>query len=171
RCRGAAAMRGECRRVGPSFQAAPPSIVPGTQAPAGSGVGSAVFPPVDQTGQAQAGNVQTPYQPGPTPAPHPYGTPAPSPSYGYPQQGGYATPHPAAYSAQPGPSTPAPYTISPQAGAPGGQGGGRSNRPVTLRSTSVALLAVGGLIAALTVTGGGSQENKGGGGSPSASAT
>ncbi|MFF5883503.1 protein kinase [Streptomyces sp. NPDC012589] len=167
----AEAMRGECLRVGQSFQATPPSIVPGTQAPAGSGVGSAVFPPVDQTGQAQAGNVQTPYQPGPTPTPHPYGTPAPSPSYGYPQQGGYATPHPAAYSAQPGPSTPAPYTISPQAGAPGGQGGGRSNRPVIIGSIAVSVLAVGGLIAALTLNGGGGEENKGGGSSPSASAT
>ncbi|WP_432057055.1 protein kinase domain-containing protein [Streptomyces sp. bgisy022] len=165
----AEAMRGECLRVGQSFQPAPPSIVPGTQSPAGSGVGSAVFPPVDQTGQAQPGTVHTPYQPGPAPTPHPYGSPAPAPSYGYPQQGGYATPHPSPYSAQPGPSTPAPYTISPQ---PAGSGGGRGNRPVIIGSVVVSVLAVGGLIAALTLNGGGDEENKGGGGSsPSASAT
>ncbi|PNG22572.1 protein kinase domain-containing protein, partial [Streptomyces cahuitamycinicus] len=59
----AVAMRDECLRVAASFQAAPPSIVPGTQAPSGAGVGSAVFPPVDQATPAPSGQVQTPYQP------------------------------------------------------------------------------------------------------------
>ncbi|WP_298558779.1 protein kinase domain-containing protein, partial [Streptomyces luteogriseus] len=69
----AEAMRDECLRVAASFNAAPPSIVPGTQAPSGAGVGSAVFPPVDQATPTPSGQVQTPYQP--TPPPNPYGTP------------------------------------------------------------------------------------------------
>ncbi|GAA3500390.1 Stk1 family PASTA domain-containing Ser/Thr kinase [Streptomyces prasinosporus] len=164
----AEAMRGECLRVAQSFHAAPPSIVPGAQAQSGAGVGSAVFPPVDQATPAPTGNVQTPYRP----APHqnPYGTPAPSPAYGYPQQGGYPAPAPSAYSPQqPGPSTPPPYTIAPH--APGGSGGGRSNKPVIIGSIAVSLLAVGGLVTALALNGGG-EENQGGGGAPaSASAS
>ncbi|MGA5433426.1 protein kinase domain-containing protein [Streptomyces cellulosae] len=161
----AEAMRGECLRVAQSFQAAPPSIVPGSQTPSGAGVGSAVFPPVDQSGQTPAGSVQTPYQP--TPAPNPYGTPAPAtpaPSYGYPQQGGYPTPSP--YAPQ-GPSTPAPYTISPQ-GAGGGQGRGR-NTLVIVASVLVAVLAVGGLVTALVLNNGDDKDPKAGGGSASAS--
>ncbi|GAA0191361.1 protein kinase [Streptomyces cellulosae] len=161
----AEAMRGECLRVAQSFQAAPPSIVPGSQTPSGAGVGSAVFPPVDQSGQMPAGSVQTPYQP--TPAPNPYGTPAPAtpaPSYGYPQQGGYPTPSP--YAPQ-GPSTPAPYTISPQ-GAGGGQGRGR-NTSVIVASVLVAVLAVGGLVTALVLNNGDDKDPKAGGGSASAS--
>ncbi|MEG8276352.1 protein kinase domain-containing protein [Streptomyces sp. AHA2] len=161
----AEAMRDECLRVAASFQAAPPSIVPGTQAPSGSGVGSAVFPPVDQASPAPSGQVQTPYQP--TPPPNPYGTPAPA--YGYPQQGGYQAPTPAAYSPQPGPSTPPPYNLSPQTAAVA-QGGGRSNKPVIVGSVVVALLAVGGLVTALLMNGGG-EDDKGGGGSPSTSAS
>ncbi|WSB55328.1 protein kinase [Streptomyces cellulosae] len=161
----AEAMRGECLRVAQSFQAAPPSIVPGSQTPSGAGVGSAVFPPVDQSGQMPAGSVQTPYQP--TPAPNPYGTPAPAtpaPSYGYPQQGGYPTPSP--YGPQ-GPSTPAPYTISPQ-GTGGGQGRGR-NTSVIVASVLVAVLAVGGLVTALVLNNGDDKDPKAGGGSASAS--
>ncbi|MFE8968840.1 protein kinase [Streptomyces albogriseolus] len=163
----AEAMRGECLRVAQSFQATPPSIVPGSQTPSGAGVGSAVFPPVDQSGQAPAGSVQTPYQP--TPPPNPYGTPAPAtpaPSYGYPQQGGYPTPTP--YAPQ-GPSTPAPYTISPQGSGGGAQGRGR-NTPVIVASVLVAVLAVGGLVTALALNNGGDKDPKAGGGSASATA-
>ncbi|MFE8962519.1 protein kinase domain-containing protein [Streptomyces iakyrus] len=165
----AEAMRDECLRVAASFQAAPPSIVPGTQAPSGAGVGSAVFPPVDQATPAPSGQVQTPYQP--TPPPNPYGTPAPtgpSPAYGYPQQGGYQTPSPAAYSPQPGPSTPPPYNLSPQ--APAAPSGGR-NKPVIIGSVIVSVLAVGGLVTALLLNGGSEDDKGGGGSSASASAS
>ncbi|WP_326729453.1 protein kinase domain-containing protein [Streptomyces phaeochromogenes] len=169
----AESMRDECLRVAQSFQAAPPSIVPGAQTSSGAGVGSAVFPPVDQSAQAPQGNVQTPYQPGaygpPTPAHS--STPAPS-SYGYPQQGGYQTPaQTAAYSPQQGYSTPPPYTITPQQpSAPGSGGGRKSNMPVIVGSIVVALAAVGGLIAALQL-GGGGDDDKGGGTESSASAS
>ncbi|MET9523148.1 protein kinase domain-containing protein [Streptomyces coeruleorubidus] len=167
----AEAMRDECLRVAASVQAAPPSIVPGTQAPSGAGVGSAVFPPVDQAAPAPSGQVQAPYQP--TPPPNPYGTPAPaapSPAYGYPQQGGYQTPSPAAYSPQPGPSTPPPYNLAPQT-VPGSPGGGKSNKPVIIGSVLVSVVAVGGLIAALLMNGGGQDDQGGGGSSASASAS
>ncbi|MEV5440098.1 protein kinase [Streptomyces sp. NPDC052682] len=172
----AEAMRGECLRVAASFQPAPPSIVPGARTPSGQGVGSAVFPPVDQATPAPTGPVQTPYQPAPAPTPNPYGTPTPSPAYGYPQQGGYQTPGPAGYAPQQGPSTPPPYHLTPQTatggpGGPGGSGGGKSNRPVIIGSIVVALVAVGGLIAALTLSGGGEDEGGGGGTSASASAS
>ncbi|MBV7698196.1 protein kinase [Streptomyces sp. TRM70350] len=162
----AESMRDECLRVAASFQAAPPSIVPGAPTQSGAGVGSAVFPPIDQaTGVPPQSNVQTPYQPHPTP--NPYGTPTPSQAYGYPQQGGYQTPH-AAYGPQPTPSTPPPYTITPQAPPPAS--GGRSSKPVVIGSIVVALVAVGGLVAALALNGGGS-DNTGGGGGTSASAS
>lgn len=54
-------MRDECLRVAASFQAAPPSIVPGSQTQSGQGVGASVFPPVGQT-PPPAGPVQAPYQ-------------------------------------------------------------------------------------------------------------
>ncbi|MEU9349935.1 protein kinase [Streptomyces griseoloalbus] len=164
----AEAMRGECLRVAQSFHAAPPSIVPGAQAQSGAGVGSAVFPPVDQATPAPTGNVQTPYQP--TPHQHPYGTPAPSPAYGYPQQGGYQTPSPSAYSPQQGPSTPPPYNITPQTPA-GGAGGGGRNKSVIIGSVLVSLVAVGGLITALMMNGGEEDPQGGGGSSASASAS
>ncbi|MGN9755712.1 protein kinase domain-containing protein [Streptomyces sp. SD31] len=168
----AEAMRDECLRVAASFQAAPPSIVPGSQAQSGQGVGASVFPPVGQT-PPPGGPVQTPYQPSATPAPNPYGTPPPGtppPGYGYPQQPGYQTPPPAAYSPQPGHPTPPPYTISPQPGAT--SGGGKNNRAVIIGSIVVSLVAVGGLIAALTLPGGGSEDDAGGDGtSTSAPAT
>ncbi|MCP3769406.1 MULTISPECIES: protein kinase domain-containing protein [unclassified Streptomyces] len=172
----AEAMRGECLRVSQSFRAAPPSIVPGTHGQSGSGVGSAVFPPVDQSAQAAPGSVHTPYTPGPPshhtpnqhPAPNPYGTPAtpgPVPAYGYPQQGapqgGYATPHPPYGTHQGGPSTPPPYNLSPQGAGPGGPGGGRNNKPVIIGSIAVSVLAVGGLIAALLANGGGDENDRG----------
>ncbi|MEV3966914.1 protein kinase [Streptomyces sp. NPDC050698] len=166
----AEAMRDECLRVAASVRTAPPSIVPGTQAQSGAGVGSAVFPPVDQATPAPSGQVQTPYQP--TPPPNPYGTPAPtgpSPAYGYPQQGGYQTPSPAAYSPQPGPSTPPPYNLTPQ-NAPASSGGGRTNKPVIIGAVIVSVVAVGGLVTALLMNGGG-DDDKGGGGGASASAS
>ncbi|MGW0292254.1 protein kinase domain-containing protein [Streptomyces tuirus] len=165
----AEAMRDECLRVAASFNAAPPSIVPGTQAPSGAGVGSAVFPPVDQAAPTPSGPVQTPYQP--TPPPNPYGTPAPAgpaPAYGYPQQGGYQTPSPAAYSPQHGPSTPPPYNLTPQTA--GASSGGRNNKPVIIGSVIVSVVAVGGLVTALLLNGGG-EDDKGGGSGASASAS
>ncbi|MFF7719962.1 protein kinase [Streptomyces luteogriseus] len=167
----AEAMRDECLRVAASFNAAPPSIVPGTQAPSGAGVGSAVFPPVDQATPPPSGQVQTPYQP--TPPPNPYGTPAPtgpSPAYGYPQQGGYQTPSPGAYSPQAGPSTPPPYNLTPQT-AVASSGGGRNNKPVIIGSIIVSVVAVGGLVTALLLNGGSEDDKGGGGGSASASAS
>ncbi|MFI8188541.1 protein kinase [Streptomyces sp. NPDC085946] len=165
----AEAMRGECLRVAQSFQAAPPSIVPGTPVQSGAGVGSAVFPPVDQGTPAPTGDVRTPYQP--APAPNPYGTPTPSPAYGYPQQGGYQTPSPVGYPPQQGSSTPPPYHLTPQPAAAGGDGR-KSGRPVVVGAVVVSLVAVGGLIAALTMSGGSSDDDAGGGGaSASASAS
>ncbi|MFI6207336.1 protein kinase [Streptomyces sp. NPDC051041] len=165
----AEAMRSECLRVAASFQAAPPNIVPGARTPSGAGVGSAVFPPVDQAAPAPAGDVRTPYQP--APAPNPYGTATPSPAYGYPQQGGYPAPAPTAYAHQ-GASTPPPYTIAPQTAGQGGPaGGGRGVRPVVIGSIAVSLLAVGGLVAALMTSGGSDDEAGGGGATASASAS
>ncbi|MFF8031459.1 protein kinase [Streptomyces sp. NPDC016626] len=169
----AEAMRGECLRVAQSFHAAPPSIVPGARAQSGAGVGSAVFPPVDQANPAPTGNVQTPYQPTPSPHQNPYGTPAPStpsPAYGYPQQGGYPTSGPAAYAPQQGSSTPPPYNLTPQAPASGGSGGGR-NKSVIIGSVVVSLVAVGGLVTALMMNGGEKDPQGGGGSGASASAS
>ncbi|MEU5087061.1 protein kinase [Streptomyces sp. NPDC021356] len=176
----AESMRDECLRVAASFQAAPPSIVPGAHAPSGAGVGSAVFPPVDTAPPVQ-GSVQTPYQP--APAPNPYGTPAPgpaapSPAYGYPQQqagqhAGYQPPHAASPYAPQQASTPPPYGVPPQSvgGVPDrSPGGGRSNKAVIIASAAVAVIAVVGLVAALLLNkDGGSDTAGGGGGSTTAS--
>ncbi|MFE6282758.1 protein kinase [Streptomyces sp. NPDC057877] len=161
----AEAMRDECLRVASSFHAAAPSIVPGAHTSSGAGVGSAVFPPVDQSAPAPTGGVQTPYQP--TPPPNPYHTP--SPAYGYPQQGGYQTPAPSAYTPQ-GPSTPPPYNLSPQ--QPSAPSGGGRNKSVIIGSIVVSLVAIGGLIVALSLNGGdGDGGDAGGDASPSASAS
>ncbi|GCB47633.1 protein kinase [Streptomyces sp. NL15-2K] len=169
----AEAMRDECLRVASSFQAAAPSIVPGAQTPSGAGVGSAVFPPVDQGTPMPSGNVQTPYQP--TPPQNPYGTPspsAPSPAYGYPQQGGYQTPGPAGYMPQQQtPSTPPPYNLTPQTTVPSSSGGGKGNKPVVIGSIVVSIVAIGGLIAALLMNSGGDSTEAGGDSSASASAS
>ncbi|CBG71583.1 putative beta-lactam-binding protein kinase [Streptomyces scabiei 87.22] len=167
----AEAMRGECMRVAASLQAVAPSIVPGAQMPSGAGVSSAVFPPIDQTGAPQPGSVQTPYQPHATGG---YGppTPTPAPSYGYPQQGGYPTPpQTAQYAPQQGSATPPPYTISPQQSSPsaGGSGGGKSNKGVILGAVAVSVLAVGGLIVALTLSKG--TEGEGGDSGPGKSSS
>ncbi|MEV7433490.1 protein kinase domain-containing protein [Streptomyces griseoviridis] len=165
----AVAMRDECLRVAASFQAAAPSIVPGTPATSGAGVGSAVFPPVDQAAQTPPGPVQTPYQ-HPQSAQHSYGGPTPSPGYGYPQQGGYQTPSPSPYGP---PQTPPPYQLAPQhpttTAATGA--GGRSNRPVVIGAIAVALIAVGGLVAALSFEGSGSGEESGSGGASAGTST
>ncbi|MFJ1972607.1 protein kinase [Streptomyces sp. NPDC087903] len=168
----AEAMRDECLRVAASLQPAAPNIVPGTPTPSGAGVGSAVFPPVDQTVPAPPGNVQTPYQP----IPNPYGTPAPStpaPAYGYPQQGAYQTPGPGSYAPhQQAGSTPPPYNLTPQPVTTASPAGGKSNKPVVIGSIVVSLVAVGGLIAALMLNGGdGDDDNAGGGSSTSAGAS
>ncbi|MFF9770341.1 protein kinase [Streptomyces sp. NPDC014636] len=166
----AESMRAECLRVAASFQAAPPSIVPGAgPQQSGSGVGSAVFPPVGQAPSAPQGQVQTPYQPAPVqnPVPNPYGHPTPAPAYGYPQQGGYQTP-PVGYGPQTAPQTPPPYSISPHpAGQPAGGGGNR--RPVIIGSVAVAAVVTVGLIVALTLKNG--DDTKGGTGGSGASAS
>ncbi|MEW2525554.1 protein kinase [Streptomyces sp. NPDC047071] len=166
----AEAMRDECLRVAQSFQAAAPSIVPGARTASGAGVGSAVFPPVDSTNPQTPGSVQTPYQPGPygpaTPA-----APTPQPGYGYPQQG-FPTPAPTnAYAPAPqAAQTPPPYSLSPQpataagTGGRGGSGGGKRTMPVVIGSIVVALLAIGGVITAISLNGdsddGGAKETK-----------
>ncbi|MDI3402827.1 Stk1 family PASTA domain-containing Ser/Thr kinase [Streptomyces cavernicola] len=162
------AMRDECLRVVQSLQGgAAPSIVPGAHSNSGAGVGASVFPPVDQGTPAPGpGSVQTPYQPHPYgPGPGGPGTPAPTPApgYGYPQQGGYQTPAPANFAPQQGaPGTPPPYNLSPQPATAGGHGGhgggGKSNTPVIVGAIVVAVLAIGGLITALSLNGGGDEE-------------
>ncbi|NKY12893.1 protein kinase domain-containing protein [Streptomyces somaliensis] len=141
----AAAMRDECLRVLSAGQAGAPVIVPGTPANSGTGVGSTVFPPLDQShaGPAAQG-VHTPYR---APAPNPYGPPTPAPAptpapgaYGYPHQ----PPAPA-----PGYRTPAPY----QPATAGHGGGGRRNTPLLVGAIAAALLAVGGTVTVLALGG------------------
>ncbi|MEU3028835.1 protein kinase domain-containing protein [Streptomyces incarnatus] len=162
------AMREECLRVAASLQAAAPSIVPDTgPRQSGSGVGSAVFPPVDQTRQTPPGPVRTPYQPGPY-GPHTPAPATPAPSYGYPQPAGYQTP-PAGY----GPSTPPPYAQSPQTTTQGsGPDGGKGGKAVIIGAVGVSLVAVVGLAVALTMnSGGGGGDDTGGHGGASTSAS
>ncbi|MDQ0985678.1 protein kinase [Streptomyces sp. V2I9] len=151
----AAAMRDEIARVlnaSGGQTGAPVIVAGGGPANSGSGVGSAVFPPVDQSVPAPHG-VQTPYQPHPQ-QPGPYGqpTPAPTPSYGYPQAGqGYRTAGPLSH------PTPPPYAVSPQHSTSvgtTGRGGPKRNMPVVVGSIVVALLAIGGLITAIALQGG-----------------
>ncbi|MEU9026204.1 protein kinase [Streptomyces sp. NPDC048383] len=165
----AAAMRDDLLRVLSAGRTGAPAIVPGAvTGGSGAGVGSAVFPPVDSGFQAPPPqSLQQPYQ-----APSPY-APTPPPQhhqggYAYPQQGVH-TPAPQQYA----PQTPAPFTISPshQGGATGGSGGGRRNTPVVVGAIVVALLAVGGLIAALSMNGKDEDPQAGPGPSASASAS
>ncbi|MEU4150677.1 protein kinase [Streptomyces sp. NPDC026659] len=159
----AESMREECLRVAASLQQAAPSIVPGAgPVQSGAGVGSTVFPPVDQTRPVpQGAPVQQPYQPvapvTPVAPQNPYG----NPSYGYPQQGGYPT-TPVGYG-QPGYGTGAPVPSAPPAS-------GRSNKTVVVASVAVALVAVAGLLVALSLRGGGDENRAKGGGSASPSA-
>ncbi|MEW2123286.1 protein kinase [Streptomyces sp. NPDC007259] len=157
----AAAMQDEIARVlSASGHTGAPVIVGNAGAPAnsGSGVGSAVFPPVDQSAPSPQ-SVQTPYQPGPYQSPGPYGpaTPAPAtnPSYGYPQTAAPAYQSPAPLQHQ----TPSPYTISPQTtSSPAPGGGSKRNMPVIIGSIVVALVAIGGLITVIALNG----DDKGG---------
>ncbi|MET9644117.1 protein kinase [Streptomyces syringium] len=162
----AESMRDECARVAGTAQAAPSPIIisGGPPARSGAGVGSAVFPPVDQQAPAPGPqSVQTPYQPT---AHSPYnsygpGTPAPA-------NQGYRTP--AQPYQQPGPAahTPPPYTINPSpapaahGGGAGGNSGGKSNKGVLIGSGVVAVLAVVGVIAAIALNGGDKKEEAGG---------
>ncbi|WP_329118574.1 protein kinase domain-containing protein [Streptomyces sp. NBC_01353] len=144
----AAAMQDECHRVLSAGQTGAPVIVAGGQVSSGSGVGSAVFPPVGQTPPPSMHGVQQPYQP-PTPQPGPYGPPTPAPSYGYPQQA--PTPAPAYQTPAPGP-----YTMSPQppqqtSVTTGGGSGSRRNMPVLVGAIVVALVAIGGVITAINL--------------------
>ncbi|MFJ4775328.1 protein kinase [Streptomyces sp. NPDC088762] len=174
----AAAMGDEIARVLASGQTGAPVIVQGAPTGgSGAGVSSAVFPPVDSGFQAPPQSVQQPYQ-------SPYApTPAPVPQHQQHQpqqhaQGAYAYPHTPAPMPQQqyAPQTPPPYTISPatsagQGGPAGGAGGGKKNTPVIVGAIAVALLAVGGLIAALN---GGDKDKgdaKGGGAGASAAAS
>ncbi|MFB7913617.1 protein kinase [Streptomyces sp. NPDC056061] len=157
----AAAMQDEIARVlNAGGQTGAPVIVAGGGASpnSGSGVGSAVFPPVGQSAQAPQ-SVQTPYQPGPYQSgahPGPYGpatpAPTPAPSYGYPQ----AAP---AYQGQaPAPPmqqhTPPPYAATPQTQPqPVSGGGSKRNMPVIIGAIVVALVAIGGLITVLSLNG------------------
>ncbi|MFB6824977.1 protein kinase [Streptomyces virginiae] len=148
----AAAMGDEVARVLGSGQTGAPVIVQG-QAPlsSGAGVASAVFPPVESGYQAPPQSVQQPYQAPHTPTPAPY---APTPAPQQHAQGGYAYPHTPAPQQQYAPQTPPPYTISPStAGTTSAPGGGKRNMPVLVGAIAVALLAVGGLIAALSMDG------------------
>ncbi|MFJ7129440.1 protein kinase [Streptomyces sp. NPDC098101] len=143
----AAAMRDECLRVLSAGQTGAPVIVAGGPVSSGSGVGSAVFPPVGQTpppGPHSGPHGVQQYM-APTPQPGPYGpvTPAPAPTYGYPQQ----APTPAPYAQAP---TPAPYTQAQHVPAPAG-GGSRRNTPVLVGAIAVAVLAIGGLVVALNL--------------------
>ncbi|THA84010.1 protein kinase [Streptomyces sp. A0592] len=155
----AAAMGDEVARVLGSGQTGAPVIVQG-QGPlsSGAGVSSAVFPPVESGFQAPPQSVQQPYQAPHSPTPAPYApTPAPQPH----AQGGYAYPHTPPPQAQYAPQTPPPYTISPTGAAgPSGSGGGKRNMPVVVGAVAVALLAVGGLIAAISMNG--DDKDKGG---------
>ncbi|MCD9903360.1 protein kinase [Streptomyces sp. MT29] len=171
----AAAMRDEIARVlnaSGGQTGAPVIVAGGGPANSGAGVGSAVFPPVDQATPAPQ-SVQTPYQPHPQPPYQsgPYNQPAqtPTPGYGYPQAAqGYPTPGPLAH------HTPPPYTINPQhqtaVGTTGG-GSSRRNMPVIVGSIVVALLAVGGLITALALQDDGKDDEAGKGGDPGTSET
>ncbi|MEU0693392.1 protein kinase [Streptomyces niveus] len=146
----AAAMRDECARVLPQGHTGAPVIVQGAPSTSGAGVGSAVFPPVDQGTPAPQAGVQTPYQPGA------YGPPTPAPMQTQPPTYGYPPQHNQGY------QTPAPtYSMSPQQpmgpghGGHGGHGGGnggggRRNMPVVVGSIVVAIAAIGGLTFALT---------------------
>ncbi|MFG2625115.1 protein kinase [Streptomyces sp. NPDC048473] len=166
----AAAMQDEIARVlNASGQTGAPVIVAGGGAPSnsGSGVGSAVFPPVDQSTPAPQ-NVQTPYQPGPYQS-GPYGpqtsAPTPAPSYGYPQSApAYQSQAPMSPMSPMQQQTPPPYTIAPQTQSGSGGGGSKRNMPVIVGSIVVALIAIGGLITVLSL-----KDDSGSGGDNSAS--
>ncbi|MFJ6720865.1 protein kinase [Streptomyces sp. NPDC091259] len=162
----AAAMGDEIARVLAAGQTGAPVIVPGAATGgSGAGVGSAVFPPVDSAFQTPPQSVQQPYQ---TPSPYAPHTPAQG-GYAYPPQ--QHTPAPQHAQQQYAPQTPPPFTISPNPGGGAGAAAAKSNTPVIIGAIVVALLAVGGLIAALNGGNGDKDEAKGGDASASASAS
>ncbi|WP_217185191.1 Stk1 family PASTA domain-containing Ser/Thr kinase, partial [Streptomyces sp. AC495_CC817] len=88
------------------------------------------------------------------------------------QQGGYQTPpQTAAYSPQQGAATPPPYNLTPQQSSlsAGRSGGGKNNKGVIMGAIAVSVLAVGGLIVALSLNLGSEAEggDDGAGASPS----
>ncbi|MFK4270109.1 protein kinase domain-containing protein [Streptomyces milbemycinicus] len=166
----AEAMRDECDRVSRTGQtgASPIIISGGPPARSGSGVGSAVFPPVSQQPPGPGmGSVQTPYQPqssggfggfGPS-TPPPPAQPMPQQGYNTPAPAPTPAPTPAPY-AQGGANTPPPYTVSP-ASAPasgGGQGGDNGNKRVIIGSAVVAAIAVIAVVLVIALSGGGSDD-------------
>ncbi|MGW7362628.1 protein kinase domain-containing protein [Streptomyces sp. NPDC054841] len=173
----AAAMHDECLRVASAGQTGAPVIVQGAPTNSGAGVGSAVFPPVDQSAPAPPPqSVQQPYQPGPygppTTAPGPgpgpgpgpvQGASTPPPTYGYPQQAPAPAPAPAYRTPTP---SPAPYGISPQQPVGSARRSGNSRMPLILGSVVVAVVVIASLIAIKVITGG---NGDGGGGTPSPS--
>ncbi|GHE61240.1 serine/threonine protein kinase [Streptomyces vinaceus] len=162
----AAAMRDEVARVMSAGQTGAPAIVPGTHTGgSGAGVSSAVFPPVDSGFQASpAQSVQQPYAPTPTPSPY---APAPAPVAQPHGQGGYAYPpqQQVSHQQQYAPSTPPPFAISPASTSTSGGGGDKRNMPVVVGAIAVALLAIGGLIAVISMNG----DDKGGSGDTASS--
>ncbi|WP_432011955.1 protein kinase domain-containing protein [Streptomyces cucumeris] len=149
----AEAMRDECARVTRTGQtgATPIIISGGPPARSGSGVGSAVFPPVDQQHAApgQSG-VQTPYQPPqPTGQFGAFGPSTPTPTQAVGQQG-FQTPPPA-YGG--GAATPPPYSLNPSP-APSNGGGGNGNKRVIIGSAVVAAIAVLALVLVIALSGG-----------------
>ncbi|MFD0267194.1 protein kinase [Streptomyces sp. NPDC127106] len=145
----AAAMGDEIARVLAAGQTGAPAIVPGAPTGgSGAGVGSTVFPPLDSgfpTPAAQA--VQQPYAP--TPAPAPY-APTPPPMAQTHGQGGYAYPPQQPGAQQYAPQTPPPFASSATAQQAPGGAGGRKNMPVVVGAIAVALIAIGGLVYAVT---------------------
>ncbi|MGW4163364.1 protein kinase domain-containing protein [Streptomyces sp. NPDC004788] len=170
----AAAMRDECLRVLSAGQTGAPMIVAGGPVQSGSGVGSAVFPPVGQTPPPATHGVQTPYQPAPQPNPYGAPTPAPAPSYGYPQQTpapAYQTPPPAFQMQAPAPTpVPGPYTVQQPAPTGGGGGGGQSGMNKIVIG-AIGLLVVVGVIVGVSIMNKDSDDNAGGNDAPSQSAS
>ncbi|MFI8262312.1 MULTISPECIES: protein kinase domain-containing protein [unclassified Streptomyces] len=160
----AAAMRDEVARVMSAGQAGAPAIVPGAHTGgSGAGVGSAVFPPVDSGFQPPAQSVQQPYAP--TPAPSPYAPQTAAPTAQQHAQGGYAYPpqqQPVSHQQQYAPQTPPPFTISPAGSTTASGGGGdKRNMPVIVGAIAVAVLAIGGLITAISMNGNGDKDKTG----------
>ncbi|MER0246175.1 protein kinase [Streptomyces sp. HSW2009] len=165
----AEAMRDECARIlGSGQSGAAPAVITGAgPARSGAGVGSAVFPPVDQQAPApaQQPSVQTPYAPqqhgyqsggyGPsTPAPGPYAPQQQTPPPGYQTPAPYGT----------GQGTPPPYgTPAPapaSGGGHGGQGGDGGSKKVMIGSAVVAAIAVLAVIIAFVAKGGDDGDGK-----------
>ncbi|MFI0775680.1 protein kinase [Streptomyces sp. NPDC021212] len=151
----AEAMRDECARISRTGQtgAAPIIITGGPPASSGSGVGAAVFPPVDQTPGHGAGSVRTPYQPQPGSGQYgAFGPSTPPPPTQPVGQQQYGTP-PSPYQAGHGPSTPPPYNIAPSPAPSPSPGSPGSNKRVIIGSAVVAAIAVIGVILVLALNG------------------